>query len=58
MAAKRDRQIGVRVSDRDLKMLRRAAEVLWPNAPITNSTMVLTLARLKAQEILKPKTPR
>ena len=37
--------------DRKLK----AAERLWPGMPITNSTLLLTLARLKAEEILKRK---
>jgi hypothetical protein len=50
---KRSIQVGVRVSDADLKLIRKASEALWPGMPITNSTLLLTLARLKAQEILK-----
>jgi hypothetical protein len=43
------------MSPDDLALLRKAAEKLWPGMPITNSTLVLTLARLKAEEILKKK---
>jgi hypothetical protein len=34
-------------------MLRKAGEALWPGMPITNSTLLLTLAKMKAEEILK-----
>ena len=50
---KRSIQVGVRVSDVDLKLIRKAGEALWPGMPITNSTLLLTLARLKAEEIIK-----
>jgi len=38
---------------KDLALMRKAAEKLWPGMPITNSTLLLTLARLKAQEVLR-----
>jgi hypothetical protein len=50
---KREKQVGVRVSERDLKLLRKAAQTQWPGIPVTNSTLLLTLAKLKATEILK-----
>jgi hypothetical protein len=50
---KRILQVGCRMSTEDLALLRKAAEKLWPGMPITNSTLVLTLARLKAQEVLE-----
>ncbi len=34
-------------------MLTKAAGVLWPGVPITNSTLLLTLAKGKAKETLK-----
>ena len=40
------------VSERDLKLLRKAAATLWQGIPITNSTLLLTLAKLKATEVL------
>jgi hypothetical protein len=44
------------LSDEDLRLLRKAADTLWPGMPIANATLVLTLARQRADEILK--TPR
>jgi len=51
---KRTLQVNSRISPDDLALLRKAADRLWPGMPITNSTLLLTLARLKAQEILEP----
>jgi hypothetical protein len=36
-------------------LLRKVAEKLLPGMPITNSTLVLTLAKAKAQEVLEQK---
>jgi uncharacterized protein (DUF1778 family) len=52
---KRTLQINSRLSPEDLALLKKAAEKLWPGMPISNSTLLLTLARLKAEEILKKK---
>jgi len=52
---KRVLQIGCRMSAEDLAILRKAAEKQWPGVPITNSTLLLTLAKTKADEILKKK---
>lgn len=52
---KRELQVGCRMSPDDLALLRKAAEKLWPGVPLTNSTLLLTLARMKAEEILKRK---
>ena len=54
---KRSIQVGVRVSDVDLRLIQKAAETLWPGMPITNSTLLMTLAKQRAEEILA-KTPR
>jgi hypothetical protein len=43
------------MSTEDLALLRKAAERLWPGMPITNSTLVLTLAKAKAHEVLEQK---
>jgi hypothetical protein len=55
---KRSEQVGVRLSEADLKLMRKAADKLWAGMPITNSTLLLTLARLKAQEVLRATRPR
>ena len=57
VTAKRPLQVNVRLSQADLDLLHRAAERLWPRMPITKSTLLLSLARLKAEEVLasKPK---
>jgi hypothetical protein len=36
-----------------LELLKRAKEKLWPAAPITNSSLMLTLAKMQAAEILE-----
>ena len=54
MAEKRDVQVNVRMSAEDFKALKRAADTLWPGAPITNSSIVLGLAKLGAASV-KPK---
>lgn len=52
---KRSLQVNARMSPEDLALLRKAAEKLWPGMPITNSTLLVTLARLKAQDIIEGK---
>jgi uncharacterized protein (DUF1778 family) len=49
---KRSRQVNVRLSSEALDLMRRAAERVWPGVPLSNSTLLLVLARSKAQEIL------
>ena len=46
-------EVNVRVAPADLALMRKAAEKLWPGMPITNSTLVLMLAKAKAQEVLE-----
>ncbi len=58
MMAKRNVQVAVRLADADLKLIRKAADTLWPGMPITNSTLLLTLARLKAEEVLHVRRPK
>jgi uncharacterized protein (DUF1778 family) len=52
---KRTEQVNVRLSPADLQLLRQAAERQWPGLELTNSTLLLTLAKLKAAEIMGKK---
>jgi hypothetical protein len=38
----------------DFAELKRAADVLWPGAILTNSSVILGLAKLKASDALNP----
>jgi len=58
VTAKRPLQVNVRLSQADLDLLHRAAERRWPGVPLTKSTLLLTLAKLKAEEILVAGKPR
>jgi uncharacterized protein (DUF1778 family) len=49
---KKNVQVGLRISDEDLKLMRKAGEMLWPGLPISNATLVLTMARQRAEEVL------
>jgi hypothetical protein len=55
MAEKRDKQVGVKLNDHDLKRLRKAGAVLWPGITVSSSTLILTLARQRAEEVLRAK---
>lgn len=52
---KRTIQVNVKMTEEDVKMLRKAAEKRWPDAVITNSGIVLALARIAARETLGTK---
>lgn len=45
-SSKRTVQVNVKMSVEDFEMFRRAADALWPNAVLTNSSIVLGLAKL------------
>jgi len=53
---KRTLQVNVKMSLEDFTMLRKAANVRWPDAILSNSAILLGLARLAAKGILKKKT--
>jgi len=55
--SKRSLQVNVRLSPDNLKLMRQAAEQMWPGIPLSNSTLLLTLAHHKAIEILDRKSP-
>lgn len=49
---KRTVQVNVKMTEEDFGLLRKAAEKRWPDAVITNSGIVLALAKIAAREIL------
>jgi hypothetical protein len=49
---KRTVQINVRMSEEDYEILRRASERLWPDAVLSNSGILLGLARIAAKSVL------
>lgn len=54
---KRTVQVNVKMTEEDFALLRKAAEKRWPDAVITNSGIVLALAKIAARETLgKSKT--
>jgi hypothetical protein len=56
--AKRTLQINVRMSNEDLALLQKAAVSLWPGVDLTTSTIVRSLAKKAAEEILRAKRKR
>jgi hypothetical protein len=57
---KRTVQINVKMSVEDFATLQRAADALWPDAIVSNSGIILGLAKIAAKDILKrsPAKPR
>jgi hypothetical protein len=55
---KRTVQVNVKMSSEDFTNLQKAANVLWPDAILSNSGLILGLARLAAKDILKKKAGR
>jgi hypothetical protein len=49
---KRTLQINVKLSPEDFQLLKKAAEKKWPDAVMTNSGIVLGLAKISAREVL------
>jgi uncharacterized protein (DUF1778 family) len=49
---KRTVQVNVKMSEEDAELLRKAAAKRWPDAVMTNSGIVLGLARIAAKETL------
>jgi len=50
---KRSVQVNVKMSPEDFQLLKKAAEKKWPDAVMTNSGIVLGLARIAAREVLR-----
>jgi hypothetical protein len=53
-SGKRDMQVGVEMSADDFAEFKRAADVLWSGAILSNSSVILGLAKLKASDVLNP----
>ena len=52
---KRIVQVNVKMTQDDFDLLKKAAAKRWPDAEITNSGIVLALARIAARQILGKK---
>lgn len=50
---KRTVQVNVKMSPDDFQLLKKAAERKWPDAVMTNSGILLGLAKITAKEVLK-----
>ena len=53
--AKRTTSVTVKMSAEDYALLNKAAATIWPGAVLTNSSIVLGLAKLSAEAVLKGK---
>jgi hypothetical protein len=49
---KRTIQVNVKMTQEDFELLKKAAEKRWPDAVITNSGIVLALAKIAARQTL------
>jgi hypothetical protein len=54
---KRTIQVNVKMTSDDFDLLQAAAEKKWPDAVMTNSGIVLGLARILAKQILNGEDP-
>lgn len=52
---KRTVQVNVKMTERDFALLQRAAATLWPDAVLSNSGIILGLARIAAKDVVKGK---
>lgn len=55
---KRTIQVNVKMTEDDFALLRKAAEKRWPDAVMTNSGIVLALARIAAKQTLTRRKTR
>ncbi len=53
---KRSVQVNVRLSEQDFELIKKAATRLWPNAVLSNSGILLGLARLAAKRVVETQT--
>ena len=49
---KRTTQVNVKMNEEDFALLQKAAEKHWPDAILTNSGIVLALAKISVRQIL------
>jgi len=50
---KRSVAVSVKMTPEDFNLLKKAAAHLWPGAPLTHSTLVLALAKIGAETVLR-----
>jgi uncharacterized protein (DUF1778 family) len=53
--SKRSTSVTLKMTADDYEKLTKAASVLWPKALLTKSSMVLSLALIAAEDVLKGK---
>lgn len=53
--AKRTTSVTVKMTSEDYALLQKAADTVWPKALLTRSSIVLGLARIGAEAVLKEK---
>jgi uncharacterized protein (DUF1778 family) len=53
---KRTVQVNVKMTQDDYQLLSKAADKRWPDAVMTNSGVVLALAKIAARDILNKKS--
>lgn len=53
MADKRTVQVNVRLSAQDYDLITKAAAKLWPNAVLSNSGILLGLAKIAANQVIE-----
>jgi uncharacterized protein (DUF1778 family) len=51
--SKRSVQVNVRLSDEDFRLVNQAAAKLWPDAVLSNSGILLGLARIAAKQVVE-----
>ena len=51
-SGKRTIQVNVKMNEGDFKLLQTAASALWPEAILSNSGILLGLARIAAKDVL------
>ena len=54
-SGKRTTQVNVKMSVEDFALLRKAADTLWPGAVISNSGILLGLAKMAATSVVGKK---
>jgi hypothetical protein len=57
-SGKRTVQVNVKMSADDFTTLQKAASTLWPDAILSNSGIILGLAKLAAKDILRGSTTK
>jgi len=54
---KRTVQVNVKLTSEDFDLLQDAAATLWPDAILSNSGILLGLAKIAARDIVKDRRP-